>query len=110
MKPDRWCCFCDICNRHGPYENTTDGQFAYITQGNHREQHEAMASLAKLVSDFADEMRVDVGGAAARLAEVMAKTFAPRNFISIHPGTIRRMHATALNTIQGGRHDRCTQL
>ena len=50
--------------------------------------------VGKAARDFAAAMGVSTSEAMLMLTKVM-EGFAPRNLITIHPDTIRRMHAAA---------------
>ena len=52
--------------------------------------------VVKAARDFAAAMGVSTSEAVLILTQTM-EAFAPRNLVSIHPDTIRRMHAAALH-------------
>ena len=52
--------------------------------------------VGKAARDFAAAMGMSTSGAMLMLTKTM-EAFAPRNLITIHPDTIRRMHAAALH-------------
>lgn len=52
--------------------------------------------VVKAARDFATAMGVSTSEAMLMLTQAM-EALAPRNLVTIHPDTIRRMHAAALN-------------
>lgn len=55
----------------------------------------AAERLGKAARDFAAAMGMSTSEAMLMLTKTM-EAFAPRNLVTIHPDTIRRMHAAAL--------------
>ena len=56
----------------------------------------AAEQVGKMARDFAAAMSVSTSEAMLMLTKAM-EALAPRNLITIHPDTIRRMHAAALH-------------
>ena len=61
-----------------------------------RDLTHAAQQIGKAARDFAAAMGVSTSEAMLMLTQTM-EALAPRNLVTIHPDTIRRMHAAALH-------------